>query len=59
MNVLSDFKIRLNGFVPENAVENDIASLQKIILEKEAKIKKLEAEIVVLQKRGKHRVVKK
>ena len=59
MNVLSDFKIRLNGFVPENAVENDIASLQKIILEKEAKIKKLEAEIVVLQKRGKNRVVKK
>jgi alpha-amylase len=59
MNVLSDFKIRLNGFVPENAVENDIASLQKIILEKESKIKKLEAEIVVLQKRGKNRVVKK
>jgi len=55
MNVLSDFKIRLNSFVPENAVENDIASLQKIILEKEAKIKKLEADIIVLQKRRKRK----
>ena len=55
MNVLSDFKIRLNSFVPENAVENDIASLQKIIIEKEAKIKKLEAEILVLQKNGKRK----
>jgi alpha-amylase len=53
MNVLSDFKIRLNSLVPENEVENDIASLQKIILEKEAKIKKLESEILVLQKRRK------
>jgi alpha-amylase len=53
MNVLSDFKIRLNSLVPENEVENDIASLQKIILEKEAKIKKMEAEILVLQKRRK------
>ncbi len=25
MNVLSDFKIRLNSFVPENEVENEIA----------------------------------
>ncbi|KAF0238081.1 MAG: hypothetical protein FD181_1289 [Prolixibacteraceae bacterium] len=55
MNVLSDFKIRLNSFVPENAFENDIASLQKIILEKEAKIKKLETEVLVLQKRGKRK----
>jgi alpha-amylase len=55
MNVLSDFKIRLNSLVPENEVENDIASLQKIILEKEAKIKKLEAEILVLQKKGKRK----
>ena len=55
MNVLSDFKIRLNSFVPENAFENDIASLQKIILEKEAKIKKLENEVLVLQKKGKRK----
>lgn len=55
MNVLSDFKIRLNSLVPENAVENDIASLHKIILEKEAKIKKLESEIAVLQKHRKRK----
>lgn len=55
MNVLSDFKIRLNSLVPENAVENDIASLQKIILEKEAKIKKLESEILIFQRKRKRK----
>ena len=49
MNVLSDFKIRLNSFVPENEMENEIASLYKIIDEKEEKIKKLEADIKRLQ----------
>jgi alpha-amylase len=53
MNVLSDFKIRLNTFVPENEVENEIASLQKIIVEKDEKIRKLEAGILALQKAGK------
>jgi alpha-amylase len=53
MNVLSDFKIRLNTFVPENEIENQIAALHNIIIEKEDKIKKLEASIVALQKRGK------
>ncbi len=52
MNVLSDFKIRLNTFVPENEVENEIASLHKIIVEKEEKIKRLEASVLALQKLG-------
>ncbi len=55
MNVLSDFKIRLNTFVPENEIENEIASLHNIIIEKEDKIKKLEASILALQKRGKRK----
>ena len=39
MDVLSDFKIRLNTFVPENEIENEIASLHNIIIEKDDKIK--------------------
>jgi alpha-amylase len=50
MNVLSDFKIRLNSYVPENEVENEIAALHKLIDEKENKIKKMEAELHRLQK---------
>jgi len=51
MNVLSDFKIRLNTFVPENETENKIAELQKIVAEKEKKIKKMKADLIRLQKR--------
>jgi alpha-amylase len=54
MNVLSDFKIRLNSFVPEKKIQHKIASLNKIIEEKEAKIVKYEAEIKRLQKRAKN-----
>ena len=50
MNVLSDFKIRLNSFVPEDEIGNEIAALHKIINEKEAKIKKIEADLLRLQK---------
>ncbi len=50
MNVLSDFKIRLNSFVPENETENEIAALNKLIVEKNEKIKKLEASIHRLQR---------
>ena len=50
MNVLSDFKIRLNSFVPESETENEIASLNRIIAEKDEKIKKLEASIHRLQR---------
>jgi alpha-amylase len=49
MNVLSDFKIRLNSIVPENKLENEIATLHKIIDEKEEKIKKMEANLKRLQ----------
>jgi alpha-amylase len=52
MNVLSDFKIRLNANVPENEIDNEIASLQKIIEEKEKKIKLLEARMLSIQKQG-------
>lgn len=55
MNVLSDFKIRLNSFVPENEIENEIAALQKIISEKDAKIRKLETTVIALQKNDKKR----
>lgn len=51
MNVLSDFKIRLNSFVPEDEMENEIAALHKIIDEKEVKIKKIEADLFRLQKK--------
>ncbi|MBK6283119.1 MAG: alpha-amylase [Draconibacterium sp.] len=51
MNVLSDFKIRLNSFVPVNEIDSEIASLHNIIIEKVEKIKKLEANILALQKR--------
>jgi alpha-amylase len=57
MNVLSDFKIRLNSFVPENETENEIAALNKIIDEKEKKIIKMEADIQRLTKRKKRKSV--
>ncbi len=50
MNVLSDFKIRLNSFVPENVVEQEVAALHKIIDEKENRIKKLEIDLQRMRK---------
>jgi len=50
MNVLSDFKIRLNAAVPENQIETEIAMLQRIIDEKDAKIQKLQADLERIQK---------
>ena len=58
MNVLSDFKIRLNSFMPESETENEIAALNKIITEKEEKIKKLEATIHRLQRARKKKKLK-
>ena len=49
MNVLSDFKLRLNLFVPESKSEIEIAGLNKILIEKDLKLKKYEAEIKILQ----------
>ncbi|WP_303923208.1 glycoside hydrolase family 57 protein [Draconibacterium sediminis] len=55
MNVLSDFKIRLNAHVPESEVENEIASLHRLLEEKEEKIKKMEADLRRLQKTKKQK----
>ena len=55
MNILSDFKIRLNAVVPENETESEIAILQRIIEEKDEKLKKLEADLRRLQKTGKQK----
>ncbi|MDP2115379.1 MAG: alpha-amylase, partial [Bacteroidota bacterium] len=49
MNVLSDFKLRLNTYAPESKSQLEIAGLNKILEEKEAKLKKYEAEIISLQ----------
>ncbi len=45
MNVLSDFTLRLNAAVPENSVEQELATLSAVLKEKEQKLAKLEAEL--------------
>jgi len=45
MNVLSDFALRLDKLVPENETELQLSTYQKMIDEKDAKIRKLEAEL--------------
>lgn len=42
MNVLSDFKLRLEAHVPQNEVDQQISALKKMLAEKDAKIKKME-----------------
>lgn len=42
MNVLSDFKLRLEAHIPQNEVDQQISALKKILAEKDAKIQKLE-----------------
>ncbi len=49
MNVLSDFKLRLNSIVPKNKVDQELSALQRIIDSKEEKIKKYEAELKKLK----------
>ena len=56
MNILSDFKIRLNARVPEDEVESEMAAMHKLVQEKEEKIKKLEADLMRLQKSGKRMI---
>jgi len=53
MNVLSDFKIRLNSYVPESKSDKEIAGLNKILEGKDIKLKKYEAEIKFLQSKQK------
>ena len=49
MNVLSDFKIRLNSIIPQKESDPDVTALHKIIEEKDRKLKKLEAKLARLQ----------
>jgi len=49
MNVLSDFKIRLNSLVPKNKMEQEIFNLNKILKEKETKLQKYEEDLRKLQ----------
>ncbi|WP_346861869.1 glycoside hydrolase family 57 protein [uncultured Draconibacterium sp.] len=56
MNVLSDFKIRLNAMVPENEMDNEIAALHKLVEEKDEKIRKMEADLLRLQKAKKRKI---
>ena len=56
MNVLSDFKLRLNTLVPESKVEQEIASLNRLLEEKEEKLKKYEREIRNMQARKKKKM---
>ncbi|WP_423129073.1 glycoside hydrolase family 57 protein [Gaoshiqia sp. Z1-71] len=49
MNVLSDFELRLNSFVPESKIEKEIAALTNLLKEKDEKLKKYEAELVTLK----------
>jgi len=53
MNVLSDFRIRLNLVVSEDEAENEVAELHKIIDKKEEKIKKLRGELNRIKKKTK------
>jgi len=50
MNVLSDFKLRLNSFVKDDSVSLEIASLKKIITEKETALNKKKTELTKLRK---------
>ena len=50
MNVLSDFKMRLNAITPENEQEQEVAELHKLIALKDQKIKKMEAELQRIHK---------
>jgi alpha-amylase len=45
MNILSDFKLRLNASVPESDKDQQIANLSDIIEEKNKIIEKYEAEL--------------
>ncbi len=52
MNVLSDFEIRLNRFVPESNEQNEISKLNNLIKEKEAIIDQQANELHDLRKKS-------
>lgn len=45
MNVLSDFRIRLNALVPESDIDREIAALKEVIDEKDDRLSKAEEEV--------------
>jgi len=51
MNVLSDFRIRLNALVPESETDREIAALKEVIDEKEERLLKAEEELKSLKKK--------
>ncbi len=53
MNVLSDFKIRLDALVPESKEQREIASLSKIIEDKNAQLLKMEKQLENLKNKSK------
>ena len=50
MNVLSDFKIRLNAIVPESAKDQEITNLKELVTEKSKKLDSTEKELTKLKK---------
>jgi alpha-amylase len=50
MNVLSDFKIRLNAIVPKNAKDQEIANLKELVTEKSRKLDQTEQELKKVKK---------
>jgi len=52
MNVLSDFEIRLNRYIPDSDEKNEISKLNSLIREKEQIIDQQLAEIEKLKKKS-------
>jgi len=50
MNVLSDFKIRLNAIVPKSAKDQEIANLKDLVNEKTKKLELTETELKKVKK---------
>jgi len=50
MNILSDFKIRLNALVPKSAKDQEIANLKELVTEKTKKLDLTEKELVKVKK---------
>ena len=52
MNVLSDFEIRLNRFIPDRETQNEISKLNNLIKEKESIIDQQTIQIESLKKKS-------
>lgn len=50
MNILSDFKIRLNAMVPESAQDQEITNLKELITDKTKKLEAAESELKIIKK---------